>query len=168
MAGRGQFTHLAGAQAGLVVRKAVFGLPVDAGSLAVPRVTYADPELASIGLGEAEARKLHGDTIRIEHLDFADNDRAQAEGDVRGFGKLVTTAKGKVLGVTLVGRHAGDHIAIWALVLSAGLTLSKLTGMVAPYPTRGEINKRLAGQWYAPRLFSKPTRWLVAVIKHFV
>jgi pyruvate/2-oxoglutarate dehydrogenase complex dihydrolipoamide dehydrogenase (E3) component len=168
VAGRGQFTHLAGAQAGLVVRKAVFGLPVDAGSLAVPRVTYADPELAAIGLGEAEARKLHGDTIRIEHLELADNDRAQAEGDVRGFGKLVTTAKGKVLGVTLVGRHAGDHIAIWALVLSAGLTLSNLTGMIAPYPTRGEINKRLAGQWYAPRLFSKPARWLVSVLKHFV
>lgn len=119
----------------------MFGLPVNAGSLAVPRVTYADPELAAIGLGEAEARKLHGDTIRIEHLDFADNDRAQAEGDVRGFGKLVTTAKGKVLGVTLVGRHAGDHIAIWALVLSAGLTLSKLTGMVArplPDPRRDQ------------------------------
>jgi pyruvate/2-oxoglutarate dehydrogenase complex dihydrolipoamide dehydrogenase (E3) component len=168
VAGRGQFTHLAGAQAGLVIRKAVFGLPIDADALAVPRVTYADPELASIGLGEADARKLHGDTIRIEHLELSDNDRATAEGDVRGFGKLVTTAKGKVLGVTLVGRHAGDHIAIWALLLSAGLTLSKLTGMIAPYPTRGEINKRLAGQWYAPRLFSKPTRWLVSVLKLFV
>ena len=120
------------------------------------------------GLSEADARKQHGDTIRIEHLDFAENDRAQAEGDVRGFGKLVTTAKGQVLGVTLVGRHAGDHIAFWSLVLSSGLKLSKVTGMIAPYPTRGEINKRLAGQWYAPRLFSNPARWLVSVLKRFV
>ena len=168
VAGRGQFTHLAGAHAGLVVRKAVFGLPVDANALSIPRVTYADPELAAIGLSEADARKQHGDTIRIEHLDFAENDRAQAEGDVRGFGKLVTTAKGQVLGVTLVGRHAGDHIAFWSLVLSSGLKLSKVTGMIAPYPTRGEINKRLAGQWYAPRLFSNPARWLVSVLKRFV
>ncbi|MDP3491409.1 MAG: FAD-dependent oxidoreductase, partial [Phenylobacterium sp.] len=128
-AGRGQFTHLAGAHAGLVVRRAIFGLPVNADSLANPRVTYADPELAAVGLSEAEARKIHGQDTRVETFDFAGNDRAIAEGDTRGMGKLVTTAKGKVLGVTLVGRHAGDHIALWALVLSASLKLSQVTGM---------------------------------------
>ena len=168
VAGRGQFTHLAGAQAGLVIRRAVFGLPVDADTLIVPRVTYADPELAAIGLSEADARKTHGDRIRVEHLDFADNDRAQTEGDTRGFGKLITTAKGKVLGVTLVGRHAGDQIGVWALAMSAGLELSKITGMIAPYPTRGEINKRLAGQWYAPALFSSRTRFFVSLLKHLI
>jgi len=164
-AGRGQFTHLAGAHAGLVVRRAIFGLRVNADALAVPRVTYADPEIAAIGLGEAEARRIHGDTVRVEVFPFAENDRAQAEGDTRGFGKLVTTRRGKVLGVTLVGRNAGDHIHVWSLALSAGLKLSKLTGMIAPYPTRGEISKRLAGQWYAPALFSPMTRRLVAVLK---
>jgi pyruvate/2-oxoglutarate dehydrogenase complex dihydrolipoamide dehydrogenase (E3) component len=168
VAGRGQFTHLAGAHAALVVRRAVFGLPVNAEALALPRVTYADPELATIGLSEVDARKAHGDDLRVEQIAFAENDRAQAEGDVRGFGKLVTTAKGKVLGVTLVGRHAGDHIGIWALAMSAGLKLSKLTGMIAPYPTRGEINKRLAGQWYTPALFSDRTRRLVWLLKHFI
>jgi pyruvate/2-oxoglutarate dehydrogenase complex dihydrolipoamide dehydrogenase (E3) component/uncharacterized membrane protein YdjX (TVP38/TMEM64 family) len=168
VAGRGQFTHLAGAHAALVVRRAVFGLPVNAEALALPRVTYCDPELAAIGLSEADARKAHGDDLRIEQIAFGENDRAQAEGDIRGFGKLVTTAKGKVLGVTLVGRHAGDHIAIWALAMSAGLKLSKLTGMIAPYPTRGEINKRLAGQWYTPALFSERTRRLVWVLKHLI
>ncbi|MDP3490501.1 MAG: hypothetical protein Q8R71_10220, partial [Phenylobacterium sp.] len=83
----------------------------------------------------------------------------------RGMGKLVTTAKGKVLGVTLVGRHAGDHIALWALVLSASLKLSQVTGMIAPYPTRGEISKRLAGQWYTPALFSPRTRKVVSILK---
>jgi len=165
-AGRGQFTHLAGAHAGLVVRRAIFGLPVNAETLQVPRVTYSDPELAAIGLSEAEARKAHGDDVRVESVEFAGNDRAIAEGDVRGFGKLITTAKGKILGVTLVGRHAGDHIQLWALALSAGLKLSQVTGMIAPYPTRGEINKRLAGQWYTPALFSNRTRKIVALLKH--
>ena len=164
-AGRGQFTHLAGAHAGLVVRRAIFGLPVNADSLATPRVTYADPELAAVGLSEAQAREAHGDDVRVEVFDFAGNDRAIAEGDTRGMGKLVTTAKGKVLGVPLVGRHAGDHIALWALALSAGLKLSQITGMIAPYPTRGEISKRLAGQWYTPALFSARTRKVVSILK---
>jgi len=166
-AGRGQFTHLAGAHASLVVRRAVFALPVNADTLQVPRVTYCDPELASIGLGEAEARKVHGDDLRVETFDFAENDRAIAEGDTRGFGKLITTKKGKVLGVTLVGRHAGDHIHLWSLVMSAGLKLSQLTSMIAPYPTRGEIGKRLAGKWYTPALFSDGTRKLVWFLKRF-
>ena len=151
-----------------MVRRGVFGLPVNADALQVPRVTYSDPELAAIGMGEAEARKTHGDNIRVETFDFAENDRAQAEGDTRGFGKLITTAKGQVLGVTLVGRHAGDHIHIWSLVLSARLKLSQLTGMIAPYPTRGEIGKRLAGQWYTPALFSDRTRKVVSVLKRLV
>ncbi len=167
-AGQGQFTHLAGAHAALVVRRAVFGLPVDARTLALPRVTYCDPELAAIGLSEAEARRQYGENIRIEQIAFAENDRAQAEGDVRGFGKLITKSKGKVLGVTLVGRHAGDHIGTWALAISAGLKLSQLTNMIAPYPTRGEINKRLAGQWYLPALFSNRTRRLVQMLKHLI
>ena len=66
-----------------------------------------------------------------------------------------------------MGRQAGDHIHIWALVLSAGLKLSQITSMIAPYPTRGEIGKRLAGQWYTPALFSDRTRRLVAILKHF-
>src|SRR5690606_20963076 len=73
VAGRGQFTHLAGAHAALVVRRAIFGLPVEADALQVPRVTYADPELAAIGLTEVEARKVHGDNLRTETFPFADN-----------------------------------------------------------------------------------------------
>jgi pyruvate/2-oxoglutarate dehydrogenase complex dihydrolipoamide dehydrogenase (E3) component len=165
VAGRGQFTHLAGAHASLFVRRAIFALPVDADALAVPRVTYCDPELAAIGLSEAEARKVHGRDVRVETFPFDENDRALAEGDVRGFGKLVTTRKGKVLGVTLVGRHAGDHIHVWSLALASKLKLSALTGMIAPYPTRGEIGKRLAGKWYTPALFSDRTRMLVSLLK---
>lgn len=165
VAGRGQFTHLAGAHAALLVRRAIFALPVNADALHVPRVTYCDPEIASIGPGEAEAKAVHGDDLRIETFAFHHNDRAIAEGDTRGFGKLLTTRSGKLLGVTLVGRHAGDQIQLWSLALSAGLKLSRLTGMIAPYPTRGEISKRLAGQWYTPALFSARTRALVRILK---
>ena len=116
---------------------------------------------------EREGKQRHGDDVRIQTFQFSENDRAQAEGDSRGFGKLITTAKGKVLGVTLVGRHAGDHIHIWSLVLSAGLKLTALTSMIAPYPTRGEIGKRLAGQFYTPTLFAPGTRFLVSLLKRF-
>lgn len=166
-AGRGQFTHLAGAHAGLFVRKALFAAPINADALVVPRVTYSNPELAAVGLTEAQAREAHGDDVRVLVQPFADNDRAQAEGDIRGFAKLIASRRGKVLGVTLVGAHAGDHLPLWVLTMTAGLKLSQLTGMIAPYPTRGEINKRLAGQWFTGALFSPATRRLVSVLKRF-
>lgn len=166
-AGRGQFTHLAGAHAGLFVRKALFAAPINADTLLVPRVTYTSPELAAVGLTEAQARAAHGDDVRVLVQPFADNDRAQAEGDIRGFAKLVASKRGKILGVTLVGAHAGDHLPLWVLTMTTGLKLSQLTGMIAPYPTRGEINKRLAGQWYTGALFSPATRRLVSILKRF-
>lgn len=166
-AGRGQFTHLAGAHAGLFVRKALFAAPINADTLLVPRVTYTSPELAAVGLTEAQARAAHGDDVRVLVQPFADNDRAQAEGDVRGFAKLVASKRGKILGVTLVGAHAGDHLPLWVLTMTTGLKLSQLTGMIAPYPTRGEINKRLAGQWFTGALFSPATRRLVSILKRF-
>ncbi len=167
VAGRGQFTHLAGAHAALVVRRALFAMPINADAVIVPRVTYTDPELAAVGISEANAIKSHGSDVRVVQIPMEENDRALAEGDTRGFAKLITSKSGKVLGVTLVGRHAGDHIHIWSLVMSAGLKLSKLTSAIAPYPTRGEASKRLAGMWYAPALFSGKTRTLVSILKHF-
>lgn len=164
VAGRGQFTHLAGAHASLVIRNALFRLPVDADALVVPRVTYSDPELASVGLSEAAARQKHGDGVRVELVAFDDNDRARTEADVRGFGKLIATSKGRMLGGTLVGRNAGDHIHIFALAMASRLKLRQLAGMVAPYPTRGEIGKRLASQFYSEALFSSRTRKLVRLL----
>ncbi|MDP1631146.1 MAG: FAD-dependent oxidoreductase [Caulobacter sp.] len=165
VAGRGQFTHLAGAHAGLLVRRLLFAMPVKAGALVVPRATYTSPELAAVGLSEAQARAGHGDDIRVERVEFSGNDRALAEGDTRGFGKLITTRKGKVLGAVIVGDHAGEQIQLWSLALSAGIKLSQIAGMIAPYPTRGEISKRMAGQWYTAALFSPMTRLLVGVLK---
>lgn len=167
VAGRGQFTHLAGSHAALVVRRALFAMPINADAVIVPRVTYTDPELATVGLSETDAIKDHGDGVRVVQISMDENDRAQAEGDTRGLAKLITSRSGTVLGVTMVGRHAGDQILVWSLMMSAGIKLSKLTSAIAPYPTRGEVSKRLAGMWYAPALFSGRTRALVSLLKHF-
>lgn len=163
--GRPAFTHVAGAHAALFVRRALFASPVNADAMVIPRVTYTDPELAAVGLTETEARARHGDAIKVVTHAFHDNDRAQTEADTRGFGKLVTDRKGRILGAAIVGAHAGDLIAPFTLAMSARVKLSALAGMIAPYPTRAEIVKRLAGQWYSPILFSPRTRGLVSWLK---
>ena len=165
VAGRGQFTHLAGAHASLIVRRSLFAMPVNADALIVPRVTYTDPEIASIGLTSEQARDLYGTRIRILSAPMSGNDRAQAEGDVRGFGQIIVGPGGRVLGACLVGRGAGEQILFWSLVMSAGTPLSKVASSIAPYPTRSEINKRLAGLNFTDSLFSPRTRALVSVLK---
>ncbi len=165
VAGRDAFTHAAGAHASLVIRRALFAMPVNADNLVVPRVTYTDPEVASVGLSEGRARRRYGDRVRTVVARFDDNDRAVTEADQRGFGKLIATRGGKLLGVTIVGRAAGDLIQPWVLAMSASVPLRAMAAQVAPYPTRGEINKRLAGLWFAPSLFSSRTRALVRALK---
>ncbi|MEL6234513.1 MAG: FAD-dependent oxidoreductase [Pseudomonadota bacterium] len=147
-----QFTHLAGYHAGLVVRAALFRLPVRARLSHIPRVTYTAPELAQIGPTEAEARRAHGNRLEVWRVDYAGNDRAQATRQTEGFAKLLTL-RGRVIGATIAGADAGEVIAPLALAVANGLKVGALAGMVAPYPTLGEIPKRLAGQYYVPRLF---------------
>lgn len=165
VAGRELFTHAAGAHASLFVKKALFAQRVDARALVVPRTLYTDPELASVGLSERQARARHGDSVRVTTSPFADNDRARAEGDVRGLIKLVTDRRGAILGVGIVGRGAGDLIHPWAMAMANGTGLRAFTNYVPPYPTRAEIGRRVAGAWYAPLLFSERTRRLVSLLK---
>ena len=161
-AGGPQFTHVAGWHGGLVVRSALFRLPIRTDRSPIPRVTYAEPELAQVGLTEAEARKAHGDRLEVIREEFAGNDRAVTEGATEGFLKLMAV-KGRPVGVTLVGPGAGDLIQPWVLAMSAGLKLTAITSMIAPYPTRGEISKRAAGSYFTPRLFDSP--WPKRVVR---
>ena len=166
VAGRGQFTHLAGYHAGIVLRQAVFGLPAKANA-PIPRVTFTDPELAQIGLTEAAARKTHG-AVTVQRIDIKAMDRAVTDGATDGFLKLMIH-NGRPIGVTLVGAHAGDHIGLWALALQAGVKLSVVAGMVAPYPTLGEISKRAAGAYFSPRLFDSPViKIVVRAVQRFL
>ncbi len=164
VAGGPQFTHWAGYHAGIIIRNALFRLPAKVDMRALPWVTYTDPELAQVGLTERDARERFGDAVKVLHAPFADNDRARAERRVEGFVKAVVDKRGRILGATIVGPHAGELIQTWGLAISSGLKIGKLAGMIAPYPTLGEINKRAAGSYFTPTLFSARTRWLVRML----
>jgi pyruvate/2-oxoglutarate dehydrogenase complex dihydrolipoamide dehydrogenase (E3) component len=165
--GRPAYTHAAGAHASLLVRKLLFAQPIDVEKLVVPRTVYTSPALAAVGLTEAEARARHGGEVKITSVGFAKNDRAITEGATEGFGKLITNAKGRVLGVGLVGEGADELIHPWVLAMGNGLKLRAMTSLIAPYPTRGDINRALASAYYSPLLFSPRTRRLVSLLKRF-
>ena len=167
-AGGLQFTHVAGWHAGIVVRQAVLGLPAKADPRALPRATYTDPELAQVGLTEAEARAAHGAALTVIRAEFAHNDRAQAEGKTRGFAKVMVV-KGRPVGASIVGPQAGELIGLWALAISARIKMQAVAGMVAPYPTLGEVSKRAAGAYFSPKLFENPTlKRLVRFVQRWV
>lgn len=162
--GRALFTHMAGYDAGIVIRHALFRLPVRARADITPWCTFSAPELAQVGFTEAAARAAgHGD-IRVITGKFADNDRARTEGETEGLIKIIAGKGGRILGVGIVGPHAGDLIQPWCLALSRNLKLSALAGYIAPYPTLGEATKRAAGAFYEPALFGPWTRRLVALL----
>lgn len=164
-AGRGFFTHLAGWHASVFVRNVLFKARTRADAPAIPSVVFTDPELAQIGLTEAEARERHGDKVRTARWGFDDNDRAHTGGETAGFCKLALTQNGRILGATIVGADAGELIAPVAMAMAEKLPARALASLIAPYPTRGEIVKRAASAFYTPHLFSPGTRALVNALK---
>ena len=165
IAGGPQFTHLGGYQAGIVLRSALFRLPARQNLAALPWVTFTEPELAHVGLSEAAARARG--PIRILRWPYAENDRARAERRMEGFIKVITTAKGRILGADIVGAQAGELIHLWTLAVSRGLSIGAVAGMIAPYPTLGEVGKRAAGNYFLPKLFTERTKRLVRFLGRF-
>jgi len=160
-AGGFQFTHVAGYHAGIVIRQALFRLFwTRADTRAVPWVTFTDPELAHVGLSEAEAKKA-GREVRVLRWPFHDNDRAQAERATEGLIKVIAARNGRILGADIVGKSAGELIHPWVLAVQNGMKISKLAGYIAPYPTLGEVSKRAAGSYFTPTLFSARTKRVV-------
>ncbi len=166
VAGGYQFTHMAGYHAGIVLRNALFRLPAKVDTRAVPWVTYTAPELAQVGLTEDRARKQAGD-IRVLRWPFAENDRARAERETDGLVKVITTPRGRILGAGIVGAHAGELIHAWVLAIGRKIKIGAVAGMIAPYPTLGEVNKRAAGSFYTPALFGERTKRIVRFLSHF-
>jgi len=156
VAGGLQFTHVAGYHAGVIIRSMLFGLPSKAKTAHIPWATYTDPELAQVGMTEAEAKKAHGIKLEVVRFHYTHNDRAIAERKTKGFIKVMV-AKGRPVGVSIVGYQAGELINLWALALANSMKMSQIAAMVAPYPTIGEINKRAAGAYFSPRLFESDT-----------
>jgi pyruvate/2-oxoglutarate dehydrogenase complex dihydrolipoamide dehydrogenase (E3) component len=162
-----RLTHAAGYHAGIVIRNALFRLPARVDYGALPWVTYTDPELAHVGLKADEARERLGAGVRILRWAFNENDRAVAERQTDGLVKLVTTKKGRILGATILGARAGELIQPWGLAIECRLKASALANMIAPYPTYGEVNKRVAGSFYIPALFSERTAKIVRFLARF-
>ena len=161
-----QFTHLANYHAGIVIRNALFRLRPRASAAHIPRVTYTDPELAQVGLTEAEARKKYR-RIRILRWPYADNDRAQAESATHGFIKVITRKNGQILGCTIVGAEAGELLQLWIMALARDLRIGDLTGLVLPYPTLSELSKRVAYTFYQPSLTKRWVRRLIELLRRF-
>ena len=165
-AGYPALTHAANYHAGLVIRNALFRLPVRADNSAIPWVTYTDPELAQAGLTEAQAR-ARGLKFRVARWAYHDNDRAQIERDSHGHIKVITTSKGKIVGATIVGAQAGELIAIWAFAIAQGLNIRALTNVVLPYPTLSELGKRAAIDFFTPSLTKSWVRRIISWMRIF-
>ncbi|MBM3528172.1 MAG: dihydrolipoamide dehydrogenase [Alphaproteobacteria bacterium] len=161
--GKAQFTHAANLQASLMARHLLFRLPVRMNADDIPRVTFTDPELAHVGLTDAQAREQYKQ-IRVLRWPYHENDRAQAERETRGHIKVITDKKGLILGATIVGAVAGEQITAWTLAINHGLNIRAFAEIVVPYPTFTEIGKRAAVGFFTPRLAGP---WVRRVVNFF-
>ena len=148
-----QFTHAAGYEGGIVVSNAIFHLPRKTDYTFMPWCTYTDPELASIGMNEKRATEA-GLKYKVYAEEFKTNDRSLAEGEHVGRIKMLLDEKDKPLGVQIFGPRAGELLSEWVAVLGGGVKLSALAGAVHPYPTLGEINKKVVGSFFSEKIFS--------------
>ncbi|MEQ8899958.1 MAG: FAD-dependent oxidoreductase [Roseovarius sp.] len=155
VAGGLQFTHMAGYHAGLIIRQALLGLPAKERTDHIPWATYTDPEIAHVGLTEEVARKEHGGNLDVVRFHYNHNDRAIAERKTDGLIKVMVV-RGRPVGASIVGAQAGELINLWAFILANGFKMKHVANMVAPYPTLNEINKRVAGAYFSPKLFDNP------------
>ena len=166
VAGGLQFTHVAGYQAGVVLRSLLFRLPASHSAAHIPWATYTDPEIAHVGLTEAGAKKLVG-AIQVLRWPYRENDRANAERKTEGLIKIIAAKKGRILGASIVGANAGELISLYALAISKNMKVSDIASFVAPYPTMTEIGKRAATSYYAPLVRKPLVRRVIAFLRRF-
>jgi pyruvate/2-oxoglutarate dehydrogenase complex dihydrolipoamide dehydrogenase (E3) component len=164
--GAPRLAQAANYHAGLVIRSALFRSPVRVNNDCIPWVTFTDPELAQAGLTEAQARG-RGIEIRVTRWPYHDNDRAQAEGETRGHIKVTTTAKGRIVGVTIVGAQAGELISMWVLAVARALNIRHVRDLVLPYATLAEVGKRAAIDYFTPGLTSLWVRRIIGWMRIF-
>ncbi len=152
VAGGLQFTHVAGYHAGVLIRSMLFGLPSKQRTDHVPWATYIDPEMAHVGLTEADARKKFGGSLEVVRFNYDGNDRAIAERKTVGLIKVMVV-KGRPVGASIVGHLAGELIGMWAMAIANKMKMTAIANTVLPYPTISEVNKRAAGAYFSPKLF---------------
>ncbi len=147
------FTHAAGYEGGVVLTNAVLRLPRKVDYALLPWCTYTDPELASIGMNEKAAKEA-GIPHSVWTEEFSMNDRGLAEGESLGKIKMILDEKEKPIGIQILGLHAGELIGEWVSAMNGGVKLSNIASAVHPYPTLGEINKRVVGNFFSGKIFS--------------
>jgi pyruvate/2-oxoglutarate dehydrogenase complex dihydrolipoamide dehydrogenase (E3) component len=166
--GRSQFTHVADAHAQIVIQNALFPHPFGLGmarvsSLVIPRVTYTEPEVAHVGMTEADARAA-GIAYEAFAFRMEEVDRAILDGEDEGFARVwVQKGTDTILGATIVSPRAGDLISEVTVAMRNGLGLSAIAGTIHPYPTQAEVLKRVATMWrkstFTPRKQQLLKRW---------
>jgi pyruvate/2-oxoglutarate dehydrogenase complex dihydrolipoamide dehydrogenase (E3) component len=157
-----QFTHMASHQAWFASVNALFGWlrRFRVNYRIVPWATYTDPEVARVGLSEEDARGA-GIPIEVTRFGFDDHDRSIADGSAEGWVKVLTEpGRDRVLGVTIVGNHAGELLAEYVLAMTHGLGLKQLMGTIHVYPTLAESAKLAAGSWRRAHAPEKLLRWV--------
>jgi pyruvate/2-oxoglutarate dehydrogenase complex dihydrolipoamide dehydrogenase (E3) component len=162
VAGPYQFTHTAAHQAWYAAVNALFGnlKRFKADYSVIPWSTFIDPEVARVGLNEQEAKE-RGVAYEVTQYGIDDLDRAIADGTAQGFVKVLTVpGKDRILGVTIVGEHAGDLLAEFVLAMRHGLGLNKILGTIHIYPTLAEANKYAAGAWKRAHAPQRLLAWL--------
>ncbi len=155
------FTHVAGAEASVAIKKVVFNINSSMSYKNIPWCTYTKPEIASIGLNELRAKEQNI-KYQIIESDFKDVDRSQAEGETIGKIKILIDKKGKILGTQIVGEHAGELIL--PAIMSIGKKLMVLMNRTYPYPIVSEIYKKAAGLFYGPKLFNNRTKKILKFV----
>ena len=162
VAGPYQLTHVAAHQAWYAAVNALFGRfkRFKADYSVIPWATFTDPEVARVGLSETEAKE-QGIEVEVTRYGLDDLDRAIADGTAHGFIKVLTLpGKDHILGVTIVGEHAGDLLAEYVLAMKHGLGLNKILGTIHTYPTLAEANKYVAGEWKRAHAPQKLLKWV--------
>ncbi len=165
VAGPWHFTHMAEHQAGVVIANALFKVPKKVDYRAVPRVTYSDPEMASVGLTELEA-KQQGVDYKILSFDLKEIDRAITDDTMEGKLKLVVKGK-RLLGASVLAPHGGELIHELALAIQSKLPLSAISNTIHAYPTLAQVHRRAVNSAYTTTLFSSRTKSLVRFLNRW-
>lgn len=160
-----RLTHVSGYEGSNVALEIVTGLPTKVNYRALPWVTFTEPEVAQIGLTEKEARAAHGDKVTVVRQEFSENERATAEDSTRGHMKLVLEGK-KVLGVSVVGKNAGELLLPFSQIITGKASTFALGSAIISYPTRSEISKAAAFAAWEPTVFGGlPKKYAALVAK---
>ncbi len=160
------FTHVASYHAGFVIRSALFGLGGKADRSIIPMCTYTDPEIATIGMSEAEALRRYPRKAKILRWSYAENDRARTDRLTDGLVKLMTHRDGRILGAAIAGTGAGELIAFFAYAMANRQKIASFARFVAPYPSLSDMAKRLAVEHYRDKLAHPWLKYWFSIVRH--